>query len=63
MLRPAPRVRTAAPAIFLAPALLLASVMLAPAVAQIPPQSQAAAQANRIVAVVNGEVVSRSDII
>ena len=60
MLRSAPRVRTAAPAILLAAAML---GIAAPAKAQIPPQSQAAAQANRIVAVVNGEVVSRSDII
>ncbi len=34
-----------------------------PAAAQRPPQPQAAAQANRIVAVVNGEVVSRADVI
>ena len=60
MLRSAPRVRTVAPAILLAAAML---GIAAPAKAQIPPQSQAAAQANRIVAVVNGEVVSRSDII
>ncbi|MFC7540945.1 hypothetical protein ACFQU2_17795 [Siccirubricoccus deserti] len=31
--------------------------------AQLPPQSQAAAQVNRIVAVVNGEVVSRADVV
>jgi peptidyl-prolyl cis-trans isomerase SurA len=50
------------------PALLLAALLgLAPvamsAEAQIPPASQAAAQANRIVAVVNGEVVSRADVV
>lgn len=33
------------------------------AAAQVPPQSQAVAEANRIVAVVNGEVVSRADVI
>lgn len=63
MLRPAPRARTAAFVLSLAPALVLGGVPLRPAIAQIPPQSQAAAQANRIVAVVNGEVVSRSDVI
>ncbi|MDN3563442.1 peptidylprolyl isomerase [Paeniroseomonas aquatica] len=64
MLRPAPRVRAAAPAALLATALWGIAVA---AQAQIPPHSQAAGQAatqsNRIVAVVNGEVVSRSDII
>ncbi|MBL6456586.1 peptidylprolyl isomerase [Belnapia sp. T6] len=44
-------------------ALLLATLLVVPAQAQLPPQSQAAAQANRIVAVVNGEVVSRADIV
>jgi peptidyl-prolyl cis-trans isomerase SurA len=43
---------------------LLAGPALAQrAAAQLPPQSQAAAQANRIVAVVNGEVVSRADVV
>ena len=44
MLRSAPRVRTAAPAILLAAALL---GFAAPVKAQLPPQSQAAAQASR----------------
>ncbi|MBL6078282.1 peptidylprolyl isomerase [Belnapia sp. T18] len=44
-------------------ALLLAAVLPLPAGAQLPPQSQAAAQSNRIVAVINGEVVSRADIV
>ena len=44
-------------------ALLLAAALPLPAGAQLPPQSQAAAQANRIVAVINGEVVSRADIV
>ncbi|WP_043358726.1 peptidylprolyl isomerase [Belnapia sp. F-4-1] len=44
-------------------ALLLAAVLPLPAGAQLPPQSQAAAQTNRIVAVINGEVVSRADIV
>lgn len=45
-------------------ALLLAAPALAqPATAQRPPQSQAAAQGNRIVAVVNGDVVSRADVV
>ncbi|RAI57954.1 peptidylprolyl isomerase [Roseicella frigidaeris] len=45
-------------------AVLLAGPALAQhAAAQLPPQSQAAAQANRIVAVVNGEVISRADVI
>ena len=44
-------------------ALLLAATLPPPAGAQLPPQSQAAAQTNRIVAVINGEVVSRADIV
>jgi peptidyl-prolyl cis-trans isomerase SurA len=61
MLRFAPRVRIAAfPASLLVAAALLWPVH--PAGAQMLPQSQAAAQANRIVAVVNGEVVSRVDV-
>ncbi|TCZ59745.1 peptidylprolyl isomerase [Roseicella aquatilis] len=45
-------------------ALVLAGPALAQrAAAQLPPQSQAVAQGNRIVAVVNGEVVSRADVI
>jgi peptidyl-prolyl cis-trans isomerase SurA len=62
MLRSIPRVRTAAspPSLLLGAALLGLAV---PAGAQIPPQSQVAAQANRIVAVVNGDVVSRADVI
>jgi peptidyl-prolyl cis-trans isomerase SurA len=51
------------PARPIALALLLAAALPLPAGAQLPPQSQAAAQANRIVAVVNGEVVSRADIV
>ncbi len=47
----------------LALALLLAAALPLPSGAQLPPQSQAAAQTNRIVAVVNGEVVSRADVV
>ncbi len=43
--------------------LMLAAALPLPAGAQLPPQSQAAAQTNRIVAVINGEVVSRADIV
>ncbi len=62
MLRSAPRVRIAAfPASLLVAAALLWPA--GPAEAQRPPQSQAAAQTNRIVAVVNGEVISRVDVL
>lgn len=47
----------------LALALLLAAALPLPSGAQLPPQSQAAAQTNRIVAVINGEVVSRADVV
>ncbi|MCO6418265.1 peptidylprolyl isomerase [Siccirubricoccus sp. KC 17139] len=47
----------------LAPALLALLAAAPPAGAQMPPQPPQAAQANRIVAVVNGDVVSRADII
>ncbi len=43
-------------------ATLAGPALAQPAAAQKPPQSQAAAQTNRIVAVVNGEVVSRADV-
>jgi peptidyl-prolyl cis-trans isomerase SurA len=62
MLRSAPRVRIAAfPASLLVAAALLWPA--GPAEAQRPPQSQAGAQTNRIVAVVNGEVISRVDVL
>ena len=52
------------PLIALPLALMLAGPATAQRVAaQLPPQPQAAAQANRIVAVVNGEVVSRADVV
>ncbi|MDO9709955.1 peptidylprolyl isomerase [Paracraurococcus lichenis] len=59
-----PRSPLRARSLLLPLALLLAAPAFGQrAAAQLPPQSQAAAQANRIVAVVNGEVVSRADVI
>ena len=62
MLRLFPRARTVA----FSAGLLLGAALLGlavPAGAQVPPHAQADSQANRIVAVVNGEVVSRADVI
>ena len=63
---PAERTRLRAPA-RTGLALLAAAALLAPpappAAAQLPSQTQVAPQGNRIVAVVNGDVVSRADIV
>jgi peptidyl-prolyl cis-trans isomerase SurA len=55
--------RPPSPASALLVLLAVAAATPSAAQAQLPPQSQAAAQVNRIVAVVNGEVVSRADVV
>ncbi len=62
---PAPRApASAAAAALLGGAVaLLAATAPWPAAAQLPSQSQVAPQGNRIVAVVNGDVVSQADVV